>query len=135
MELINWNNIESESINELEDINFVMNLKEIKEKRNHYSINLGKMNDEVKEIITKYFIDEESLIIEGRDLEILEENNINEILDMLLENENIKINVIGLLILIDSNIDYECIIYNNYYYCCCYSIYKKQIINFVEITL
>lgn len=134
MELINWNNIESESINELEDINFVMNLKEIKEKRNHYSINLGKMNDEVKEIITKYFIDEESLIIEGRDLEILKENNINEILDMLLENENIKINVIGLLILIDSSIDYECIIYNNYNYYC-YSIYKKQIINFVEITL
>lgn len=131
--MINWNNIESESINELEDINFVMNLKEIKEKRNHYSINLGKMNDEVKEIITKYFIDEESLIIEGRDLEILKENNINEILDMLLENENIKINVIGLLILIDSSIDYECIIYNNNYYC--YSIYKKQIINFVEITL
>lgn len=131
--MINWNNIESESINELENINFVMNLKEIKEKRNHYSINLGKMNDEVKEIITKYFIDEESLIIEGRDLEILKENNINDILDMLLENENIKINVIGLLILIDSSIDYECIIYNNNYYC--YSIYKKQIINFVEITL
>lgn len=131
--MINWNNIESESINELENINFVMNLKEIKEKRNHYSINLGKMNDEVKEIITKYFIDEESLIIEGRDLEILKENNINDILDMLLENENIKINVIGLLILIDSSIDYECIIYNNNY--CCYSIYKKQIINFVEITL
>lgn len=132
--MINWNNIESESINELENINFVMNLKEIKEKRNHYSINLGKMNDEVKEIITKYFIDEESLIIEGRDLEILKENNINDILDMLLENENIKINVIGLLILIDSSIDYECIIYNNNYYYC-YSIYKKQIINFVEITL
>lgn len=109
-ELINWNIILSESITELEDVNFVMNLKEIKEKRNHYSINLSKMNDEVKEIIIKYFIDEERLIIEERDLEILGKNNINEIIDMLLENENVKINIIGLLIIIHTNINYKCIL-------------------------
>lgn len=135
---VNWSDIKSESLNEIENINFEMNLRQLKEKRIHYSINLGEMDEKVKYIMMDYIINEEVLNIKENDIRVMEENgNLNEIVEMLLRNDNINIVIIGLLIILDSKTEYKCIIIIvviiSYFYL--YSTFSTEIINYVEITL
>lgn len=84
----------------------------IEENKNstHYSIELDEINNErIKDIIFKYFVENERYSFEENDLNMIKMKNLKEIIKILLNKDDIKMKMIGLMLCVDSRIDKRCI--------------------------
>lgn len=113
-ENIKINELEDEILNELKKIEMIDYLKKMKNKNIYrYLNNFSVENEKVEQIILKYYKEEEEDIIKEEDLKELKNETIASV---LLKNKDIKMKEIGLMIIIESGIDYKSIIQFLFYY-------------------
>lgn len=99
--------IENEIFKELKIIEMSDYLEEMNYKSKYRYLNEYSIGDErVEEIVLKYYKNEEDEIIKEEDLRELKNENV---VSTLFSNTDIKMRIIGLLIMIESGIDYKSI--------------------------